>query len=1132
MTQKLLRFVPFLTVCLFALLAFSSPRPASASAPNNQPGNYSPEHIVLSEARNGAFLTAPAAGDAYKIVVDYVLSHQSDLGLAQNDIHFVVTDRYTSEATGLTHLYLQQQVNGLLVQGAFINANVMADGRILSIGSSFVGGIAQKVNEATPTLDAIEATNAAADYLGLSITEPLTVVSQLGGRSQSVVFSNGGISLNDIPAQLVYQPVSPTEVRLAWDVTIYPLDAQNWWDMRVDANSGQILAQDDWVVHEHFGEAAHGDHAITGEMETNAAANVSPSLAPDSYTVYALPVESPSHSTPPTPADGRIVVSNPANATASPYGWHDTNGAAGAEFTTTQGNNVHAYTDTDANNTPDPGSSPDGGPTLDFNFPLDLTQAPSTYRPAAVTNLFYANNVIHDLLYQYGFDEAGGNFQQNNYGNGGLGSDHVLAEAQDGAGVNNANFATPPDGSSGRMQMFLWNTTSPNRDGDFDNGIIYHEYGHGVSNRLTGGPSQAGCLGNVEQMGEGWSDLMTLFFTAKVGDSGPVGRGIGTYALGQPTTGQGIRPARYTTDMSSNGFTYANLGSMAIPHGVGFIWASMYWEVYWNLVDEYGFNPDFYDDWTTGGNNLAIQLLMDGMKIQPCGPGFVDGRDAILAADLALTGGVNYCSIWAGFAKRGLGFSASQGSVNSTTDGTAAVDMPPACTLLGTIPSPTAVNVCAGSNASYLVGVGTNFTPPVTLNGSVTGATGTSVSFTPNPVTGTLPQIADMTVTTSGSTALGSYSVSINGTGGASASITTTLNVYTQNAAAPTLNTPTNGATNVNNPPSFTWNSSAQAITYTLQIDDDSDFSSIEYEIVTSGTSHNIPVTQPLDYLTQYYWRVVANNVCGSTPSATFSFTTMMEPGGCEVGETAIVAYQTDFEDGGVGWTHSGTGDTWALSGTHTTSGINAWHAVDPETLSDQRLVSPAIVLPSADQSPITLRFQNRQYFETPNTDGRCWDAGILEVSTNGGSSWAQVPGAAMLTDPYDNVIWNNTPGNNPITLDYGATQAWCDPGQDFLNSVVVLDSYAGQTVNFRWRLGSDSAAGNEGWTIDDVKVQSCEATTTPDAEVYLPLLQNDEASLAVTLPAAARQSLPLTSLMVLPALAGLITWLFRRRSE
>jgi hypothetical protein len=105
----------------------------------------------------------------------------------------------------------------------------------------------------------------------------------------------------------------------------------------------------------------------------------------------------------------------------------------------------------------------------------------------------------------------------------------------------------------------------------------------------------------------------------------------------------------------------------------------MLWEMYWNLVDRHGYNADIYADWSTGGNNLALQLVMDGMKLQPCSPGFVDGRNGILQGDTLLTGGANQCEIWRAFAKRGLGFSASQGSSNNRTDGVAAFDLPASC---------------------------------------------------------------------------------------------------------------------------------------------------------------------------------------------------------------------------------------------------------------------------------------------------------------------------------------------------------------------------------------------------------------------------------------------------------------------
>jgi hypothetical protein len=314
-------------------------------------------------------------------------------------------------------------------------------------------------------------------------------------------------------------------------------------------------------------------------------------------------------------------------------------------------------------------------------------------------------------------------------------------------------------------------------------------------------------------------------------------------------------------------------------------------------------------------------------------------------------------------------------------------------------------------------------------------------------------------------------------------------------------------------------------MTYILEVDDDASFNSVDYSVVFEGTSHAMPFNQPLAYGRTYYWRVTAGNLCDSTTSEVYEFVTEYEPGACGPSLITEVAYQSDLEDGAGDWTHSGTNDTWTLSSAHTTSGVNAWYAEDLSILSDQRLVSPPIDLPSADQSPITLQFQNYQAFEQPNGDGRCWDAGILEISTNSGSSWAKIPNSAMLTDPYDDIIWNDSQGNNPITNDYGETLAWCDQEQPFLNSVVQLDAYAGRQVQFRWRLGTDSAAGNEGWYIDDIKVQSC--TDTPH-KLFLPYV--DEGTVTSPVQSTAF-TLPFFGLIAIPALGGILPiWRKRRK--
>lgn len=389
-----------------------------------------------------------------------------------------------------------------------------------------------------------------------------------------------------------------------------------------------------------------------------------------SYQVFALPKESP--------YDGaRTIEIDPADSTASPFGWHDTNGEDGAEYTDTRGNNCLAQEDADANQSG--GDRPNGGNNLEFGFSLDLNNSPDQYRDAAIANLFYWNNILHDILYLYGFDEASGNFQENNYGRGGKSGDAVRADAQDGSGTNNANFYTPPDGAKPRMQMFIWTPANPDRDSDLDAGVIAHEYCHGLSIRLTGGPSNSGCLNNVQQGGEGWSDLCGLFFTAKASDEAITPRGIGTYVLNQnPTTGIGIRPAQYTTNMDVNPYTYGDIATLSVPHGVGFVWATAVWEVYWNLVNEHGFEQNFYDVTSTAGNIKAIQLVVDGLKLQPCGPSFLDARDAILEADRNRYDGANKCLIWEGFAKRGMGYSAETSGPNtrSVTEG---FDLPCAC---------------------------------------------------------------------------------------------------------------------------------------------------------------------------------------------------------------------------------------------------------------------------------------------------------------------------------------------------------------------------------------------------------------------------------------------------------------------
>ncbi|RZL15931.1 MAG: T9SS type A sorting domain-containing protein, partial [Hymenobacter sp.] len=228
----------------------------------------------------------------------------------------------------------------------------------------------------------------------------------------------------------------------------------------------------------------------------------------------------------------------------------------------------------------------------------------------------------------------------------------------------------------------------PDFDGSFDNGVVSHEFGHGISNRLTGGGT-ANCLNGTtgyQTMGEGWSDFFGLWMTTRPGDIGSNKRYIATYDNGTPlNVGPGFRSKPYTTDMSTNGnnYTYSKLGpasgQFSETHDVGEIWTTVLWDLNWAMINKYGYNPDFFA--ASGGNNLTLKLVLDGCKLQVCQPGFLDGRDGILRADSATNRGANADLIWNVFARRGMGYSAKQGdrtngfpTVNNIVQG---FDLPP-----------------------------------------------------------------------------------------------------------------------------------------------------------------------------------------------------------------------------------------------------------------------------------------------------------------------------------------------------------------------------------------------------------------------------------------------------------------------
>jgi len=736
-------------------------------------------------------------------IKDYVNSAQGSFQRVSPELKtFKIINVDPSKSLNGDVVGIQQTINGIPVFGSSANV-LIRDGKVLNFADTFIknypSAVKGKENGRKGTLVAstIEKLNG------------LSSVKNIDGKESPIVantvyFAKGG------------------ELILGYQFSVEEKGTGNVWNTIVSTEDGTLLYQENTTLSCNFHDESFDHHAGSPLQNAHAvfpaniaAANLQNSanlvLVPDnaSYNVFAFPTEAPTFG-------ARTLLTNPWDLTASPEGWHSdgTN-----HYTITRGNNAFAYTD--ENNTNTAQFSPDGGATRTFDFPLDITAPHTTYTSAAVTNLFYNSNKMHDVFYKFGFTESARNYQVNNFGNGGTGNDPVLAEARDGSGFNNANFNPGTDGTSGRMQMFLFSpagnvrylyynspstytarapiattanfgpqimgnppvtgdlalstpadactavtagsligkiavvnaagcgfavktknlqnagavgviqyhpssntpigmggadatitiptimvgmsegqflvndltngivgnatikTDAVYKDASLDNGVISHEYGHGISNRLTGtGSSCLSYISSNEQMGEGWSDFFALMMTTRPGDTSTIARGVGTFVSGQGTTGLGIRPAKYSPDFTINDYTYGRtngmkvtannpvLGALTVPdvHSIGFIWASMLWDLNWKYVDKYGYNSNVLAD-PNSGSAKVLQLVMDALKLQPCNPTFVQGRDAILAADQASTGGQNKCIIWSTFAKRGLGVNASAGALNGLAFG-------------------------------------------------------------------------------------------------------------------------------------------------------------------------------------------------------------------------------------------------------------------------------------------------------------------------------------------------------------------------------------------------------------------------------------------------------------------------------
>jgi Zn-dependent metalloprotease len=585
----------------------------------------------------GAALSEPRSDTADNIARGFLKKHASMFSLT--DANLKLTHEDNDGPTKFLEYY--QTVNGIKVFEGDVKVAVSKNGEVLSVREGFL--VPSRKVKLSPALSETEALTKAFEYAGAEVIPSFAETRSRVSRGDAATFSNPlEPNLEEVISELSVMRID-NESRLAWHVYA-DVGPEQWYEILLDATTGELLLR-----HNLYLDDAQGTVYIED-----------PGKGPRQIVSFV----------------GDTVINTAA-------GWMGTS-------TVTTGNNVEAYLDTDANNAPDNNNGAGlstghaSAANQDFTFPFSTAVDPRTQQAAVVTNLFYFNNIMHDFSYGLGFTESARNFQTNNYGRGGTGNDSVRAEAQDGSGTNNANFATPPDGQRPRMQQYLFTGPNPDRDSSVDGDVVFHEYGHGISNRLIGNGSTALSGTQSGAMGEGWSD----YWATTINNDGVMGEYVTNNAA------NGIRRAAYTVPSNAVHDSYADVcaGGCEV-HRDGEVWAAALWDLRTEL-----------------GASVTDLLVLNGMKFTPNRPSFLNARDGILQADQNMNAGANRCAIWTVFARHGMGLSAV-GNDGSTH--TAATDLPTDC----------------GGTCSFSISPTSSSQPAAGGTGSVTVTTGVGCTW-------------------------------------------------------------------------------------------------------------------------------------------------------------------------------------------------------------------------------------------------------------------------------------------------------------------------------------------------------------------------------------------------------------------
>jgi extracellular elastinolytic metalloproteinase len=596
------------------------------------PATGTPDNLTSLDG----YLTERSDRSAREIVVDYVRDHAAALGLKTADVDTLRPRKSYRDPAGIRHLSWIQTINGIPVFGNGLRAHVASDGRLIALQGAPIGDLAGLVDDAstTPDLGASEARETAATDVDGAIDSD--AIQRETRSSGATTWSNGDY------ADPVWF-VTADGAQLAWSTYTQAGDALVYSHV-IDAASGDVLYRNDLV------DFDHGDAKV--------------------YDYYPGAAEG---------GDAKVVNFFKRGWLKRTVGW-------------LAGPNVSAFADVNDDNavgdnekTPVPGTKRKAQfPLKHFSAnPLCSPQFVCTWNPnvafswrenkkADVTNAFYLANTFHDWLKSapIGFTAAAGNFERSD-------GDPVLLNALDGANtadgfpdgnhIDNANMSTPPDGTPPTMQMYLWHLPqAPNSlepwlptSGSFDASILYHEYTHGLSNRLVVDAAGNSTLNSIQagSMGEAWSDYYAMDFLVTKGFQNDTVAKDGQIRVAKYVTadqfpfrtmamdcdpGSTAAACTQIDGTTKGGYTYGDfptIGGSPEVHSSGEVWA----QTLWDIREKYG-------------QRVADMLITRGMELSPADPSMLDMRNAILQADKVVYGRAHSDGLWRLFADRGMGW--------------------------------------------------------------------------------------------------------------------------------------------------------------------------------------------------------------------------------------------------------------------------------------------------------------------------------------------------------------------------------------------------------------------------------------------------------------------------------------------